>query len=214
MHAWVSINYSPHQTKTSKANTIPTIKVSPTLYRMRTAVHLPVLLCMLTRSKGVAGFLPGQHSYASLLRRRLAVIQQQRTRSNAVPQRGGGGGGLKVNIRIVGRKQSEPWIEDGCEMYETRMRANGVIVETTWHKDNAALVKNVVADWDKKVPVVLLDPLGKSMTSEMFAERFYRWIEDGGSRLVLVIGGGKNTPAKGENRSTIPANEYVSLFFT
>jgi hypothetical protein len=159
---------------------------------------------MLTRSKGVAGFLPGQHSYASfnfLLRRRLAVIQQQqRTRSNAVSRGGGGGGGsgLKVNIRIVGRKQREPWIEDGCEMYETRMRANGVIVETTWHKDNAALVKNVVADWDKKVPVVLLDPLGKSMTSETFAERFYRWIEDGGSRLVLVIGGGKCTPAKGK----------------
>jgi 23S rRNA pseudoU1915 N3-methylase RlmH len=138
---------------------------------MRTEVALPVLLlCMLT-TKRIAGFLPGNQA-----------------RSNAVSR--GTGGGLKVNIRIVGRKQSEKWIEEGCEMYETRMRANGVSVETTWHKDNAALIKNVQADWTKQVPVVLLDPLGKSMTSEMFAAKFYRWIEDGGSRLVLVIGGG------------------------
>jgi Predicted SPOUT methyltransferase len=158
---------------------------------MRTAVALSVLLlCMLT-TKRIAGFLPGNQANYCLRRRPVA-----RTRSNAVGRGTGGGGGLKVNIRIVGRKQSEKWIEEGCEMYETRMRANGVSVETTWHKDNAALIKNVQADWTKQVPVVLLDPLGKSMTSETFTEKFYRWIEDGGSRLVLVIGGGTFVPSR------------------
>jgi hypothetical protein len=98
--------------------------------------------------------------------------------------------GVKVTIRIVGRKGSEKWIEDGCEMYRTRLRTPANVELTTeWHKTNEALVKGVESDWNKNVPVVLLDPKGKKHSSESFSSEFYRLVEEGGSRLVYVIGG-------------------------
>ena len=103
--------------------------------------------------------------------------------------------GLKVNIRIVGRKSgSEAWLEDACEMYLTRLRPSGVEVETTWHKDNAQLVKGVESDSSKNNVVVLLDPLGKMQTSEQFSDALYEWLDRGGSRMSFVIGGAEGLP--------------------
>ena len=96
---------------------------------------------------------------------------------------------IKVTIRIVGRKNSEKWIEEGCDMYITRMRPSNIELATEWHQTNDALVKGVQSDWDKDVPVVLLDPKGKKSTSEKFSSNFYELAERGGSRLVYVIGG-------------------------
>lgn len=102
--------------------------------------------------------------------------------------------GMKVNIRIVGRKSSEPWLEEGVEMYEKRLRPSNVEVDTTWHKDNAALMKGIDNDKSKNHKVVLLDPTGKQPTSEKFAEQVYRWLDEGGSRLSFVIGGAEGLP--------------------
>jgi 23S rRNA (pseudouridine1915-N3)-methyltransferase len=103
---------------------------------------------------------------------------------------------MKVNIRIVGRKTSEPWLEDGVEMYETRLSSSNVEVETTWHKDDAALVKGVEQDRSKRHTVVLMDPLGKTTTSENFADNLYDWLQEGGSRLSFVIGGAEGLPSE------------------
>mmetsp|Transcript_23161 Transcript_23161/g.54679 ORF Transcript_23161/g.54679 Transcript_23161/m.54679 type:complete len:223 (+) Transcript_23161:144-812(+) len=104
--------------------------------------------------------------------------------------------GMKVNIRIVGRKSSEPWLEDGVDMYETRLRPSNVEVETTWHKDNAALMKGVDMDRNKNHKVICLDPTGVQHTSEKFAEKVYQWLDEGGSRLSFVIGGAEGLPAE------------------
>jgi 23S rRNA (pseudouridine1915-N3)-methyltransferase len=104
--------------------------------------------------------------------------------------------GMKVHIRIVGRKSSEAWLEEGVEMYETRLRPSNVEVETTWHKDNAALVKGVEADRSKNYKVVCLDPQGKQTSSEAFCHNLYEWLEDGGSRLSFIIGGAEGLPSE------------------
>jgi 23S rRNA (pseudouridine1915-N3)-methyltransferase len=99
--------------------------------------------------------------------------------------------GLKVTIRIVGRKQGgEDWLDEACDMYLTRLKPSGLEVITEWHKNDAALCKGVVADYEKNSPVVLLDPSGKSYKSEELTDFMYRGLEEGGSRLVFVIGGG------------------------
>ena len=103
--------------------------------------------------------------------------------------------GMKVNIRIVGRKSgSEKWIDEACSMYETRLRPSNVEVETTWHKDNPALVKGVETDKSKGHSIVLLDPLGASKTSEKFSDNMYEWLDRGGSRLSFIIGGAEGLP--------------------
>lgn len=104
--------------------------------------------------------------------------------------------GMKVNIRIVGRKSSEPWLEDGVDMYEKRLRPSNVEVETTWHKDNAALMKGIETDRSKNHKVICLDPTGKQYTSEKFTEKVYQWLDEGGSRLSFVIGGAEGLPAE------------------
>lgn len=99
--------------------------------------------------------------------------------------------GLKITILIVGRKQGgETWLDEACDMYLTRLKPSGLEVATEWHKNDATLVKNVRADYERNAPVVLLDPMGKSCTSEKLTDSMYRWLEEGGSRLVFVIGGG------------------------
>jgi 23S rRNA (pseudouridine1915-N3)-methyltransferase len=105
--------------------------------------------------------------------------------------------GMKINIRIVGRKSgSEKWLEEACSMYETRLRPSSVEVETTWHKDNQALTKGVEADQSKGHTVVLLDPLGATKTSEKFTDDMYEWLDRGGSRLCFVIGGAEGLPSE------------------
>jgi 23S rRNA (pseudouridine1915-N3)-methyltransferase len=105
--------------------------------------------------------------------------------------------GLKVNIRIVGRKSgSEAWLEDACDMYLTRLRPSGVEVDTTWHKDNPSLIKGVETDASKGNIIVLLDPLGKTKTSEQFSEDLYEWLDRGGSRMSFVIGGAEGLPSE------------------
>ena len=101
----------------------------------------------------------------------------------------------EVKIRIVGRKNgSESWIEDGYKMYETRLRPSTVDLITIWHKNNDDLVKNVLSEDEKGHTIVLLDPLGKKMTSEDFSDSMYKWLESGGSRLTFVIGGADGLP--------------------
>jgi 23S rRNA (pseudouridine1915-N3)-methyltransferase len=105
--------------------------------------------------------------------------------------------GMKVNIRIVGRKSgSEPWLDDACEMYLTRLLPSTVEVETTWHKENQALTKGVDSDSSKGHTVVLLDPLGMTRTSEKFSDDLFEWLDRGGSRLSFVIGGAEGLPSE------------------
>jgi len=110
--------------------------------------------------------------------------------------------GLQVTIRIVGRKTSEPWLEEACDMYARRLQPSTLDVTTVWHKNDAALLKAVATDYDKRDTVVLLDPGSDSttpammLTSERLADKVYQWLEDGGSRLVFVIGGAEGLPAE------------------
>ncbi|KAL3942397.1 MAG: hypothetical protein SGBAC_003391 [Bacillariaceae sp.] len=120
--------------------------------------------------------------------------------------------GMKVNIRIVGRKSGgETWLEDACEMYLTRLRPSGVEVDTTWHKDNPALIKGVETDASKGNMVVLLDPLGKTKTSEQFSEDLYEWLDRGGSRMSFVIGGAEGLPSELKYPPTRQKPSMISL---
>jgi 23S rRNA (pseudouridine1915-N3)-methyltransferase len=94
----------------------------------------------------------------------------------------------------VGRKSSEPWLEDGVQMYEARLQPSNIDMETTWHKDNIGLMKGISVDQGKNHKVVCLDPQGRRMTSEQFCDNFYDWLKDGGSRLSFVIGGAEGLP--------------------
>jgi 23S rRNA (pseudouridine1915-N3)-methyltransferase len=103
--------------------------------------------------------------------------------------------GMEIKIRIVGRKNgSEQWLEDAYNMYDTRLRPSTIDVETMWHKNNDELTKNVLNDKEKGHTVVLLDPTGKTTTSEQFSEDIFDWLDQGGSRLSFVIGGAEGLP--------------------
>jgi len=120
---------------------------------------------------------------------------------------------IKATIRIVGRRSSEKWIEQGCQMYETRLKPNNVDVSTEWCKSNDALIKNVKSDAHKSTtPVILLDPFGKEMSSEEFTSNFYQWVEQGGSRIVFVIGGAEGLPD--ELRSGRPLNGQNPILYS
>ena len=122
--------------------------------------------------------------------------------------------GLQIKIRTVGRKNgNELWLDDAYSMYETRLSST-LQVETTWHKNNADLIKGISMDQDKGYSIVLLDPTGQTMTSERLTERMYEWLDQGGSRLVFVIGGAEGLPSKLTTPPTFPMLSLSSLTFT
>ena len=101
---------------------------------------------------------------------------------------------LKVAIRIVGKKSSEPWIEEGIGMYAKRMKGT-IDLETTWHKDDSSLIFAAETDMTKGFAVVSLDPKGSRHSSETFSDNLYKWFEVGGSRVSFLIGGAEGLPA-------------------
>jgi len=55
-------------------------------------------------------------------------------------------------------------------------------------------MKSVSLDCNKGHSVVLLDPRGYCCSSEDFSTYLYKWLDEGGSRLVFVIGGADGLP--------------------
>ena len=115
--------------------------------------------------------------------------------------------GMKINIRIVGRKSSEPWLEDGVDMYETRLKPSNINIETTWHRDNLGLMKGYGMDVSKRHTVICLDPTGTQETSESFTTNIYRWLDEGGSRLSFIIGGAEGLPKELKNHDSNNKNK-------
>ncbi|KAL7435263.1 hypothetical protein ACHAXH_008269 [Discostella pseudostelligera] len=108
--------------------------------------------------------------------------------------------GLEVKIRTVGRKNGgEQWLESAYTTYNTRLKSTNLSVSTQYHKNDDELIKGIEADESKNHKVVLLDPIGKMCTSEVFADDMYRWLEEGGSRLTFVIGGAEGLPMEVRN---------------
>ena len=105
--------------------------------------------------------------------------------------------GMEINIRIVGKKskQDSTWLDQAYQMYETRLTSSPLTVQTTWHKNNDELVKAIDTDTQKGFVICFLDPIGKTCTSPQFANDLYEWLEEGGSRLIFVIGGAEGLPS-------------------
>ena len=103
---------------------------------------------------------------------------------------------LRYCLDCLKRNGSEQWLEDAYGMSETRLRPSNMNIETFWHKNNNELIKGTRSDSTKGHSIVLLDPEGKSMTSEVFPGKLYQWLDEGGSRLSFVIGGAEGLPAE------------------
>lgn len=104
---------------------------------------------------------------------------------------------IKVTMRMVGKRKAENWLEEGCDMYASRLRSAGIDWETVMHKSDEAMTQGVEGDLSKGHAVVLLDPFGKQYkSSDELASSVYDWFEVGGSRLSFVIGGAEGLPSE------------------
>ena len=116
-----------------------------------------------------------------------------------------------VKIRIVGRKSAgESWINDAYSSYETRLRGT-MEIETIWHKSDRELVTAISLDCKKGHSVILLDPLGKSYSSEKFSDQLYSWFDVGGSRITFVIGGAEGLPTELKSNIFLIGSQHASL---
>ncbi|MDP1835828.1 MAG: 23S rRNA (pseudouridine(1915)-N(3))-methyltransferase RlmH [Chlamydiales bacterium] len=112
---------------------------------------------------------------------------------------------LRIKLLMVGRSK-EPWIDSGVLEFERRMSST-LQLSTEWLKDDQQLVQQI----GKEDKVVCLDPNGKTYTSEEFAKSLSKWLEDGGSRLTLVIGGAEGLP---QSLKRYPLLSLSSLTYT
>lgn len=107
---------------------------------------------------------------------------------------------IRLKILSVG-KTHEPWLEEGLEMYATRM-SPWATVEFLWFKDLAQMEKALAAEKF----VVILDPQGQQSDSVAFADWFFKEVERAGSRLAFAIG-----PAEGFPEHVKKRGQLISL---
>lgn len=103
---------------------------------------------------------------------------------------------IRCKLLSVG-KTHEPWLEEGIQMYLTRMTALARF-ELVWVKDLAQLEKEV----QKEKHLVVLDALGQTFDSVTFSDWFFKEVEKAGSRLTFVIGPAEGLPQAMKERST------------
>ncbi len=92
---------------------------------------------------------------------------------------------LQVNVLLVGKKNGlEPWIQEGVEEYERRLRPV-MAIATHVYKNNPELE---AAASKLKGPVFALDERGKELNSMEFEKTLYKSLEDGGATVNFIIG--------------------------
>lgn len=103
----------------------------------------------------------------------------------------------KIKIISVG-KTKETWLDAAIEDYCKRLKAQAAF-EFVWTKNDDQLIAAVT-----KEPLALcLDPKGVLLDSERFAAEIFQKLQEGGSRLALVIGGPEGLPAMLRNRLSL-----------
>lgn len=95
---------------------------------------------------------------------------------------------FRIQILSVG-KTKEAWLEEGINEYLKRLTPIAQF-EFLWAKNNEQLVQLA-----SKAPLLIcLDPAGKQMTSEKFADFLQQKLIQGGSKIAFVIGGAEGLP--------------------
>ncbi len=89
----------------------------------------------------------------------------------------------KITIISEG-KTKERWLEEAIAIYCKRLSTT-VNFEFLWAKNEAQVLKHC----EKHHPVIALDPLGKTYSSEDFSHFVMEELVTNGCRLCFVIGG-------------------------
>lgn len=94
----------------------------------------------------------------------------------------------KIRVISVG-KTKEAWLDSAINDYCKRLTGEATI-EFIWTKNDEQLIAAV----EKEPLAICLDPKGTLMDSEMFSATILKRLQEGGSRLALVIGGPEGLP--------------------
>jgi 23S rRNA (pseudouridine1915-N3)-methyltransferase len=96
---------------------------------------------------------------------------------------------IKIKIYSVG-KTKEEWLQTALALYEERLKSS-VSFEWILAKNDEQMKQFL----EKEANFISLDPQGKQLSSEEFAQFLVRSIQDAHSRLAFVIGGPEGVPA-------------------
>lgn len=107
---------------------------------------------------------------------------------------------IKIRILSPG-KVKEEWLKEAISEYLKRM-SNYASVDLLFTKDEKEFYKLL----EQEKNLILLDPLGKEMTSENFSSYFFKRVEIGGSNISFAIGG-----PEGFSREFIKDKPLLSL---
>lgn len=97
---------------------------------------------------------------------------------------------FRIQILSIG-KTKEAWLEEGINEYLKRLMPVAQF-EFLWAKNNEQLLQMAA----KASLLICLDPAGKQMTSEQFADFFHKKLVLGGSKVAFVIGGAEGLPVE------------------
>ncbi len=88
----------------------------------------------------------------------------------------------KIKI-LTARKHKETWLQEGIDEYTKRLK-NSLQLEWVFAKDSLKLEELI----SKEGSYIALSPDGKPLSSVQFSHFLISSLEQGGSRLVFVIG--------------------------
>jgi 23S rRNA (pseudouridine1915-N3)-methyltransferase len=120
---------------------------------------------------------------------------------------------VALHIRGHARGGDDAWLGDAYDSYAERLRARGLSLDTIWHKTDKQLAAAALQN-TPKIPTLCLDENGKSMDSVAFSALLHQLLEQGGSRLTIVIGGAEGLPPElrpGIQQGAKHSTQHISL---
>lgn len=112
---------------------------------------------------------------------------------------------LRIKILSVG-KTKEAWLEQALQEYLKRLQGRASF-EFIWAKDDKQLLDLA----SRESLLVCLDVEGVMMNSEQFATFLHDKLQQGGSRLTLVIGGAEGLPPQLKQSTTLISLSPLTL---
>ena len=101
----------------------------------------------------------------------------------------------KIKIFSIG-KTKESWLEEALSEYEKRL---GSLLSFEWvFAKTEQQLEHLLERCDR---FICLDPMGTQYTSEQFSCELIRFLTEGGSRLIFVIGGATGIPLSIKKKS-------------
>jgi 23S rRNA (pseudouridine1915-N3)-methyltransferase len=117
---------------------------------------------------------------------------------------------MKLVLFFVGKTQ-DAWLKEGIDIYLKRLPhyvpVEVKVINPSSQKDRSKAMEEEYKSIDAKLQpadlLVVLDEIGKEITSRQLSSQFEKWMNHGVSRIIFIIGGAFGTDERLRKKASL-----------